>query len=100
MAMVAQERVEALKRMQEAANQFYRAAVTYVMGDDYYNSSPVDIIVTSERLTLMEWPYEVLRSMAKNQRFNAALQNGFVHSAGLKHGLLASPIKQGNARWS
>lgn len=63
--------------------------LTYVMGEDYYNSSPVDIIVTSESLTLMEWPYEVLRSLAKNPRFNAALQNGFMHSAGLKHGLLA-----------
>jgi hypothetical protein len=67
--------------------------LTYVMGDDYYNTSPVDIIVTSESLTLMEWPYGVLRTMAKSQRFNAALQNGFVHSAGLKHGLLATASK-------
>lgn len=62
--------------------------LTYVMGNDYYNSSPVDIIVSSDSLTLMEWPYELLRSMAKNKRFDAALQNGFVHSAGMKHGLL------------
>lgn len=67
--------------------------LTYVMGDDYYNSSPVEIIVSSDSLTLIEWPYEVLRALAKNQRFNAALQNGFVHSAGLKHGLLTNVAK-------
>lgn len=65
--------------------------LTYVMGADYYNSSPVSIVVSSDRLTLLEWPYETLRKMGlANERFNAALQNGFVHSAGLKHGLLAS----------
>ena len=67
--------------------------LTYVMGNDYYNESPVDIIVTSESLSLIEWPYETLRSLSKNQRLNAALQNGFVHSAGLKHGLLGKSHK-------
>lgn len=64
--------------------------LTYVMGPDYYNSSPVDIYVTSEALTIIDWSYDELKKLAdKNPRFNAALQNGFVHSAGLKHGLLA-----------
>ncbi len=64
--------------------------LTYVMGEDYYNSSPVDIVVASDNFVLMEWPYEVLRAMEKSARFSAALQNGFVHSAGLKHGLLVA----------
>ena len=64
--------------------------LTYVMGPDYYNRSPVDIVVTSESLTVIEWPYDTLKTLAANNtRFNAALQNGFVHSAGMKHGLLA-----------
>lgn len=63
--------------------------LTYVMGEDYYNSSPVSIVATSDTLTVLEWKYEKLRKLSShNSRFDAALQNGFVHSAGMKHGLL------------
>lgn len=63
--------------------------LTYVMGEGYFNKSPVDIVVTSAELTLMTWAYKDLAKLSQdNLRFTAALQNGFVHSAGLKHGLL------------
>lgn len=63
--------------------------LTYVMGKDYFNASPVDIVADSDELTVYEWEYGPLKAMAeKNLRLQAALQHGFVHSAGLKHGLL------------
>lgn len=63
--------------------------LTYVMGDDHFNASPVTIAAESETLIVYSWPYDILREMAaKNIRLNAALQHGFVYSAGLKHGLL------------
>ena len=66
--------------------------LTYVMGSDFYNASPVDIVVTSHELTVIEWDYAELKKISsKSSRLDAALQNGFVHSAGLKHGLLAEP---------
>ena len=64
--------------------------LTFVLGLHYFNASPVSIVARSDRVTVLEWPYETLRKLsAENQRFNAALQNGFVHSAGMKHGLLS-----------
>jgi hypothetical protein len=63
--------------------------LTYVMGDDQFNASPVSIVTNSETLVVYSWSYAMLRELAaKNLRLHAALQHGFVYSAGLKHGLL------------
>lgn len=63
--------------------------LTFVMGSDYYNASPVTIIASSDQVTVYEWDYEELRSLANaSPRLQAALHHGFVHSAGIKHGLL------------
>ena len=62
--------------------------LTYVMGCDTFNASPVTI-TAKEKLKLFEWDYAVLRKLcSKNLRLSAALNHGFVHSAGIKHGLL------------
>ncbi len=71
--------------------------LTFVLGENSFNASPVKISVISETMTTYSWPYETLRKhLKKNHRLNAALQHGFVCSAGLKHGLLwleKSPIR-------
>ena len=72
--------------------------LTYVMGQHYYNASPVDIIANGD-MQLYEWDYAVLDKLStKNFRLAAALQHGFVHSAGTKHGLLWCGEKQDVAR--
>lgn len=66
--------------------------VTYVMGANYFNRSPVTISAHSDTLTVYEWSYELLDQLCKhNLRLSAALQHGFVHSAAVKHGLLWNP---------
>ena len=63
--------------------------LTFVMGTDYFNSSPVRITSESETLVVYAWRYDKLEKLlGKNLRMYAALQHGFVNSAGLKHGLL------------
>lgn len=65
--------------------------LTYVMGKDYFNASPVSIRASSANVTVYEWDYDKLKDLAtKSLRLQAALQHGFVHSAGMKHGLLWS----------
>ena len=62
--------------------------LTFVMGEESYNASPVTI-TAKEKVKVYEWDYAVLRKLcSKNLRLSAALNHGFVHSAGIKHGLL------------
>ncbi|HGY2474052.1 TPA: cyclic nucleotide-binding domain-containing protein [Pseudomonas aeruginosa] len=65
--------------------------LTFVLGRDEFNSSPCRVSATSERALVYTWDYDTLGELAKSSRFKAALEEGFVRSAGLKHGLLNSP---------
>jgi len=68
--------------------------LTYVMGLDYFNASPVKITCNSDVLVVLEWDYKFLNDICnKNFRLSAALQHGFVHSAGIKHGLLWNDLQ-------
>ncbi|EPV8686816.1 hypothetical protein ACWAUP_000468 [Pseudomonas aeruginosa] len=62
--------------------------LTFVMGRDEFNSSPCAVTAASDRALVYSWDYETLSSLAASSRFKAALEEGFVRSAGLKHGLL------------
>ncbi len=62
--------------------------LTYVLGSGYFNKSPVDIISQGET-QVWTWDYATLKRLSdKNIRLSEALLHGFVHSAGMKHGLL------------
>ena len=62
--------------------------LTYVLGNNCFNSSPVDIIAKSN-MKIYSWEYpELIDLCKKNSRLDAALQHGFIYSAGMKHGLL------------
>jgi hypothetical protein len=65
--------------------------LTFVMGRDEFNSSPCKVTAVSERVLVYTWDYEALAELAQQPRFKAALEEGFVRSAGLKHGLLNVP---------
>lgn len=75
-----------LTRLCETGTMF--GELTYVMGQENFNASPVDIKAETQTVTVYTWPYETVKKFAAAARFNAALQHGFVLSAGLKHGLL------------
>lgn len=63
--------------------------LTFVMGSDQFNASPVQITAESDTLVVYAWDYATLEKLVgKNLRMAAALQHGFVCSAGIKHGLL------------
>ena len=66
--------------------------LTFVLGEDCFNASPVDLIAKTD-MKMYEWDYAVLRDLCnKNTRLNVALQHGFIYSAGLKHGLLWNKV--------
>lgn len=59
--------------------------------DDQFDGSPCTIVVSSSQALVLEFPYEALHSLtSQNLRLRSALMEGFVRTAGLKHGLLAS----------
>lgn len=62
--------------------------LTFVMGRDEFNSSPCSVSAASEKALVYTWGYETLAELSKSPRLKAALEEGFVRSAGLKHGLL------------
>lgn len=64
--------------------------LTWVLGGEMFNSSPCDVLITSEDAEVWEWEYSVLDQLCKgNDRLAVALKDGFVRSASFKHGLLA-----------
>lgn len=71
--------------------------ITMVLGEDFYNSSPVSILAKSEAAVYF-WSYEKMKHVMQNQRLFGALMHGFVYSAGMKHALLWSEAKQIAAR--
>lgn len=63
--------------------------ITLVMGADQYNASPCRVVVTSETAQILCWDYALLENLAvQNPRLWAAMLDGFMRSAGFKHGLL------------
>lgn len=64
--------------------------LTWVLGEEMFNSSPCEVLITSEDAEAWEWDYTVLDRLCKgNDRLSIALKDGFVRSASFKHGLLA-----------
>lgn len=64
--------------------------LTWVLGEEMFNCSPCEVLVTSEDAEVWEWDYSVLDRLCKgNDRLSIALKDGFVRSASFKHGLLA-----------
>jgi hypothetical protein len=63
--------------------------LTFVLGEAEFAGSPCHIAAGTEGATVLLFPYTKLRSMATaSPRLRAALHEGFVRSAGVKHGLL------------
>jgi hypothetical protein len=63
--------------------------LTWVLGSEMFNSSPCEVVVTSDKAEVWSWSYETLDKLCRNNdRLASALKDGFVRSAGLKHGLL------------
>lgn len=55
-----------------------------------FDGSPCSIVVTSDTAEVYQWPYEALQHLCDTHaRLRAALMEGFVLTAGLKHGLLS-----------
>lgn len=64
--------------------------LTWVLGEEMFNASPCDVVVTADVAEVWEWPYTTLDALCKgNDRLAIALKDGFVRSASFKHGLLA-----------
>lgn len=64
--------------------------LTWVLGEEMFNCSPCEVLITSEDAEVWGWDYRVLDRLSKgNDRLSIALQDGFVRSASFKHGLLA-----------
>lgn len=63
--------------------------LTYSLGDAEFSGSPCRITAGGQGATIIVIPYEPLRALATaSPRLRAALSDGFVRSAGVKHGLL------------
>lgn len=59
--------------------------------EDQFDGSPCTIVVSGSQAVVLEFPYEALHGLtAQNLRLRSALMEGFVRTAGLKHGLLAN----------
>lgn len=62
--------------------------LTYMLGPEEYNSSPCTITAIDDDTVVYCWEYRTLKALARTLRFKQALEDGFIRSAGLKHGLL------------
>jgi hypothetical protein len=63
--------------------------LTFVIGNDQFNGSPCRITADTHGCEVIMWTYADLAELTeKNDRLRAALVDGFVRSAGLKHGLM------------
>ena len=63
--------------------------LTWSLGRERYNKSPCAVTVTSETAHILEWSYDELDALTRdNPRMLAALRDGFLRSACFKHGLL------------
>lgn len=61
--------------------------LSFVMGVEAFNSSPCDIVVTSDHATVLSWDYEVLHELChSNDRLSHALKDSFLRDGYRKHG--------------
>jgi hypothetical protein len=64
--------------------------LTFVVGEEGFDGSPVEIVAGPEGAEVIAFPYAALRRLfSVNDRMRAAFLDGVVRSAGFKHGLLA-----------
>lgn len=69
--------------------------ITYVMGSENFNASPVQLLVQSDELELLEWDYELLKALSKKYpRIVESLHDGFVRSCAMKQILTWSRFEQ------